>query len=184
MSPRRANKYHPALVVLHWALAWFILASLAFGFLVLAPLANADTRKLDMLQWHMGLGMAILAAMLVRGVVRWRSARPAPAGVGTPASARAAGWAHVAFYGLVVAMVATGYATALGAKLDEIVFARSGAPLPATFDAYPSFVAHGWIASLLAVLIALHVAGALWHWLVRRDGVMRRMGVGGRRVDY
>jgi len=183
MSAGRANKYHPALVVLHWTLAWFILASLAFGFLVLAPLPNTDARKLDMLQWHMGLGMAILAAMGVRALVRWRSARPAPAGVGTPTSARAAGRAHLAFYGLVGAMVATGYATALNAGLDEVVFARSGAPLPPRFDAYPSFVAHGWIATMLAVLIALHVAGALWHALVRRDGVMRRMGLGGRRLE-
>ena len=183
MSDRRANKYHPALVLLHWMLAWFILASLAFGFLVLEKMPNTDPRKLDMLQWHMGLGMAIFAAMLARALVRWRSARPAPAGLGTPASARAAGWAHVAFYVLVFGMVATGYATGLLARLNEIVFARSGAPLPPTFDGYPTFHAHGWIATLLALLIALHVAGALWHWLGRRDGVMRRMGLGRRRVE-
>lgn len=182
MSHRRANKYHPALVLLHWTLAWFIVASLAFGFFVLEPLSNADPRKLDMLQWHMGLGMAIAAAMLMRLVVRWRSARPAPAGVGTPASARAAGIAHVAFYVLVFGMVISGYATGLLARLNDIVWARNGAPLPATFDGYPSFHVHGWIAVLLAALIALHAAGALWHWLVRRDKVMGRMGLGGRRV--
>ena len=131
----------------------------------------------------MGLGMAIFAVMAVRLVVRWRTARPAPAGIGTPASAGAAGWAHVAFYVLVFAMVATGYSTALLARLNESVFARSGAPLPATFDTFPTFVAHGWIAAVLAILIALHVLGASWHWLVRRDGVMRRMGFGGRRVE-
>jgi cytochrome b561 len=183
MSSARANKYHPLLATLHWVLAWFIIASLAFGFFVLVRVPNADPRKLDMLEWHMGLGMAIFATMLVRLVVRWRTARPAPAGLGTQASARAAGWAHVAFYVLVFAMVATGYATGLIAQLNETVFARSGAPLPATFDAYPTFIAHGWIASVLAILIGLHVLGALWHWLVRRDGVMRRMGFGGRRVE-
>jgi len=72
---------------------------------------------------------------------------------------------------------------ALIARLNGTVFARSGAPLPATFDEYPTFVAHGWIASVLAILIGLHVLGALWHWLVRRDGVMRRMGWSGRRVE-
>ena len=179
----RADKYHPVLVLLHWLLAWFIIASLLFGFFVLRTLPNADPRKIDMLQWHMALGMAILAAMLVRLVVRWRTARPAPAGLGTPASARAAGRAHLAFYVLVAGMVASGYATALIAHLNDIVFARNGQPLPPTFDAYPTFHIHGWIAALLAVLIALHVLGALWHWLVRRDGVMRRMGWGGRRVE-
>jgi len=128
-APGRASKYHPALALLHWVLAWFLIASLAFGFLVLARLPNTDPRKLDMLEWHMALGMAILAAMAVRLVVRWRTAKPAPAGLGTPASARAAGWAHLAFYVLVAGMVATGYATGLIAHLNDIVFARSGAPL-------------------------------------------------------
>jgi cytochrome b561 len=179
----RANKYHPALVLLHWLLAWFIIGSLLFGFFVLRTMPNTDPHKIDMLEWHMGLGMAILAAMLVRLVVRWRTAKPAPAGLGTPASARAAGRAHLAFYVLVVGMVASGYATALIAHLNDIVFARNGAPLPPSFDAYPTFHLHGWIAALLAILVTLHAAGALWHWLVRRDGVMRRMGWGGRRVE-
>jgi len=183
MSAARANKYHPALAILHWTLAWFIIASLAFGFLVLAPMPNTDPHKLDMLQWHMGLGMAIFAAMLVRLVVRRRTARPAPAGLGGRASARAAAWAHVAFYLLVFAMVASGYATGLIARLNEIVFARSGAPLPPTFDAYPTFHIHGWIATILATLIGLHALGALWHWLGLRDRVLGRMGFGGRRIE-
>ena len=183
MSAGRASKYHPVLAILHWTLAWFIIASLAFGFFVLAPMANTDPHKLDMLQWHMGLGMAILATMLIRLVVRWRTAKPTPAGVGTPSSARAAGWAHLAFYVLVFGMATSGYATALIAHLNDIVFARSGAPLPATFDAYPTFRLHGWIALVLAILIGLHVLGALWHGLARRDGVMRRMGFGGRRIE-
>jgi len=182
-TPGRASKYHPALAALHWVMAWFIVASLAFGFFVLARVPNADPRKLDMLEWHMGLGMAIFAAMLLRLILRWRTARPAPAGLGTPASARAAGWAQWAFYGLVLGMVVTGYATGLIAHLNDIVFARNGAPLPASFDAYPTFRAHGFIAAVMTSLIALHVLGALWHWLVRRDGVMRRMGFGGRQVD-
>ncbi len=183
MSAGRASKYHPALVALHWVLAFFISASLAFGFLVLQKVPNTEPRKLDMLEWHMGLGMAIFAAMLLRLLVRWRTAKPSPAGLGTPASARAAGWAHLAFYVLVFGMVATGYATGLIARLNDIVFARNGAPLPPSFDAYPTFRAHGVIATVLAILVALHVLGALWHWLARRDGVMRRMGFGSRRID-
>ncbi len=177
MSAGRANKYHPVQAVLHWTLAWFIIASLAFGAFVLVNVPNADPRKLDMLQWHMGLGMAIFAAMLVRLLVRWRTARPAPA------SSRAAGWAHLAFYVLVFGMAISGYATALIARLNEIVFARSGAPLPASFEAFPTFHVHAWIALVLSILIGLHVLAALWHWLARHDGVMRRMGFGGRRVE-
>jgi cytochrome b561 len=55
--------------------------------------------------------------------------------------------------------------------------------LPETFDVFPTFIAHGWIAALLSVLIVLHALGAFWHWLARRDGVMGRMGFGKRRLE-
>ena len=50
---------------------------------------------------------------------------------------------------LVVLMAGTGFATALAAGLPEIVFAGSGAPLPKSFAAYPTFQAHFWFATLL-----------------------------------
>jgi cytochrome b561 len=77
-------------------------------------------------------------------------------------------------------MVATGFATGLAAGLPEIVFAGSGAPLPESFSAYPTWVAHSWLATLLAGFVALHVGAALHHQLVQRDGLLRRMGFGAR----
>ncbi len=37
-------------------------------------------------------------------------------------------------------------------------------------------VLHAIAAKLLMALIVLHVAAALWHHAVRRDGLLRRMG--------
>jgi cytochrome b561 len=37
---------------------------------------------------------------------------------------------------------------------------------------------HAITAKLLMALIVLHVAAALWHQVVRRDGLLRRMGFG------
>ncbi|MFY8102873.1 MAG: cytochrome b/b6 domain-containing protein, partial [Ramlibacter sp.] len=54
-------------------------------------------------------------------------------------------------------------------------------PLPATFDGSWMRVLHAVAAKLLMALIVLHVAAALWHHTVRRDGLLRRMGFGGRR---
>jgi cytochrome b561 len=79
-----------------------------------------------------------------------------------------------------VLMVGTGFATGLAAGLPEIVFAGSGAPLPQSFAAYPSFQAHFWLATLLLGFIILHVGAALHHQFVRRDGLLRRMGFGRR----
>jgi cytochrome b561 len=79
-------------------------------------------------------------------------------------------------------MVSSGYATALLAGLNRIVFQKSGEPLPASFNVYPSFIAHGTIAALLTAFIALHVLAALYHQFVRRDGLFRRMFFGRRVV--
>jgi cytochrome b561 len=169
MTP--ASRYHPLLVALHWLLAILILAARAVGFFGLAAMSNADPAKIAVLRWHMAGGMLILALMLVRFVVRLLTAKPAPAN-------RLASIVHYGFYLLVVLMVGTGFATGLLAGLPEIVFAQSGAPLPESFAAYPTFQAHFWLATLLASLVVLHVVAALYYQLVRRDGLLRRMGFG------
>ena len=60
------------------------------------------------------------------------------------------------------------------------MFAGSGAPLPKSFAAYPTWVAHFWLATLLAGFVALHVGAAFYHQLVQRDGLLQRMGFGAR----
>ena len=167
---KQVSRYHPLLVTLHWLLALLILAALAVGFLGLAAMPNADPAKIAVLRWHMAGGMLILALMIIRFVVRLATAKPAPAN-------RLAPVVHWGFYGLVVLMVGTGFATGLAAGLPEIVFAGSGAPLPASFAGYPTFQAHFWLATLLLALIVLHLGAALYHQLVQRDGLLRRMGL-------
>jgi cytochrome b561 len=174
------TRYHPALVILHWLLAILIIAMLCVGFFVLARMPNTDLGKISVLRVHMALGMAILALMVVRLVVRWRTRKPAPATSGHPALDRLAPVAHYGLYLLVVLMVGSGYATGIIAGLPAIVFGGSGEPLPRSFDAYPPFVAHSWLALLLAALIVVHVLAAFYHQLVRRDGLLRRMALGRR----
>ena len=68
------------------------------------------------------------------------------------------------------------------AGLPAIVFGGSGDPLPPTFKIYPTRVAHGYVAALLAGFIVVHLLAALYHQLVRKDGLFRRMFLG-RRVS-
>jgi cytochrome b561 len=177
---RTVSRYHFALVVLHWALALMILGALAAGFLVLAGMPNTDPAKIGLLRIHMAGGMTILALMLIRLAVRWRTAKPPPAISGHPAPDGLARIVHYGFYLLVFAMVASGYTTAILAGLNRSVFQESGEPLPGDFAAYPSFIVHGLVAALLTGFIALHIAGALYHQLMLKDGLLRRMWFGRR----
>ena len=177
---KQVTRYHPLLVALHWLLAFLIIASLFAGFFLLEQMPNSDPQKIRVLLVHMVIGMGILALMVVRFVIRMLTSHPEPATTGYAFLDRLAPVTHYGFYVLVVLMVATGYATAILAGLNRIVFQGSGEPLPEDFDIYPSFVAHSFFAAILAGFIVLHVLGALYHQFMRRDRLFWRIWFGRR----
>lgn len=174
MTPRR---YHPALVALHWLLAVLLVAALVAGGVVLEDTPNSDPSKVDSLRAHMTLGIAILVLMLVRLAVRLFTRRPAPAVEGPLAAVAAV--THWGLYAAAIGMAASGMALSVAAGLPGIVFGGEGA-LPADFAGFTARVVHGLFANILMLLILLHVAAALWHQVVRRDGLMARMWFGPR----
>jgi cytochrome b561 len=179
----RASRYHPLLVILHWLLALLIIALLIVGYFWLAATPNTDLHKLDVLRLHMAGGMLVLALMVIRFIVRIWTSRPAEATTGYPLFDRIAPITHYGFYVLVLLMVGTGYATGIIAGLPAIVFAGSGDPLPPTFQIYPTRMAHGYLAVLLAGLIVLHVLAAFFHQFVRKDRLLQRMAFGRRVIS-
>jgi len=174
------SRYHRLLVALHWLLAVLIIAMLCAGFFLLAPMPNIDPQKISILLVHMSLGMLILGLTFIRFVVRLSTAKPAAATTGFAALDRAAPAAHYGFYLLVVLMAGSGLATAILAGLNSSVFQKTGEALPASFTAYPTFTAHFYLALILASLIVLHVAAALYHQLALGDHLLRRMWFGRR----
>lgn len=179
MSRGVASRYQPVLVALHWLVALVIIGLLCLGFLVLANMPNSDPKKLDILVWHMSGGMFVLVLMIVRVIIRWRSARPATAVTGSPLLDRLASMAHIGFYVIIFLMIATGWTTGF---LISGVFAPGGGSLPDSFAVFPTFRAHAALATLLAVLIVVHIAAALYHQFVLKDSLFRRMWFGQRTV--
>ena len=47
-------------------------------------------------------------------------------------------------------------------------------------DALPPRAVHGIVAKLLMLAVGLHIAAALYHQFIRRDGLLSRMGFGQR----
>jgi cytochrome b561 len=172
------DRYHPALVVLHWILGLLIVLGLFMGTFSLERLPNSDPSKLDSLRGHIINGAVIGCLMIVRLIIRARTRRPVPAATGMAWADAIGPWTHRALYGLVFAMVASGVALGVSTDLPAIVFGGSEKPLPATFDGSWMRALHAITAKLLMALIVLHVAAALWHQVVRRDGLLRRMGFG------
>jgi cytochrome b561 len=176
---RRVSRYQPLLVVLHWLLALMIPVALAGGALVLVKIPNTDPMKVAALRQHMGGGLLLLVLMLIRLIVRVRTMHPARASTGRAALDGAAWLSHRLLYALVLAQAGSGIYLALQAGLPDVLFGGHGA-LPADFWVFPMRSAHYVISRLVMALIALHVAGALYHTFILRDGLLRRMWFGKR----
>ena len=176
MQPAR---YHTALVALHWLLALLLIVALSMGTFALKTVPNSSPDKIDALRGHMIAGGLILLLTLVRLAVRLKTAHPAPASTGYALLDRLAPATHWALYGLVLLMAGSGVAMSVLAGLPGIVFGGVGS-LPVNFDALPPRAVHGIVAKLLMLFIAMHIAAALYHQFVRRDGLLARMGFGRR----
>ena len=87
--------------------------------------------------------------------------------------------ALVILHWLVLLMAASGIAMSVLAGLPGIVFGGVGS-LPVNFDALPPRMVHGLVAKALFLAIVLHIAAALYDQLIKRDGLLSRMGFGPR----
>jgi cytochrome b561 len=179
VSRALASRDQPVLVALHWLIALLIIGLLCLGFFVLAAMPNSDPRKLDILVWHMAGGIFVLVLMILRSIIRVRSARVPKARTGSPLFDRLASLAHRSLYLIAFLMIASGWATGW---FIRGVFAPNGGSLPRTFAAFPTFQAHAVLAILLSILIAGHIGAALYHQIVLKDGIFRRMWFGERRI--
>lgn len=175
------TKYHPLLVALHWIMAIMILMGLFFGTFVLTSIDNADPEKAQGLGAHMTIGLALGALLVVRLIVRFASQKPPHAQTGNSILDRIGAATHWILYLLVALMVLSGLGTALSAGLFPIAFGGSGDPIPENLAELAPRIAHGLVANLLFLLVALHIAAALYHQFFLRDGLFRRMWFGKRK---
>jgi cytochrome b561 len=182
MTPRAATatslqpeRYDQMAIAAHWLLAVLILLNLALGLymhdLPLSP------QRLKLFNWHKWAGITILALSALRLV--WRLGHPPPPDLPMPAWQRSAAHAvHWAMYGLFFAVPLAGWGYSSAAGFPVVWFGVL--PLP---DWAP--VDRGWAEALkgthkaaaltLALLVLLHVAAALKHHVVDRDGLLHRM---------
>ncbi len=160
--------------LLHWGMAVLILAMLFVG----VAMVSSMTLRPSLLAWHRPIGIALLALAVLRLLHRLYRRTPAlPADL--PAWQRfAARASHVALYALMLAMPLIGWAMVSAAGNPVVLWGDVHLPPIAPHDAgFYSVLrtAHAWLARALLAVILLHVAAALHHAWVRRDGVFRSM---------
>lgn len=148
--------YGAAQIALHWLIAVGVL----FNYIVSDAMGKALHQRLDgqeitvaIAPYHVWAGVALMVLVVVRLVLRVTNGAPArdPGPLGLLAAAM-----HGALYLLIVLVpLAGGLAWFAGIEaLGDV---------------------HALLANVLMIVAGLHAAAGLYHGLVLKDGVMRRM---------
>lgn len=180
-----SSRYHGISIALHWLLA------LALGLIFGVGLYMADLpfspQRLKLYNWHKWAGVVILTLSLIRLLWRLMHRPPAlPRGIEAampPWQVRVYHATHGLLYALffVVPLVGWAYSSAVGFSI--VLFGVL--PLPDFVSADPALAEsikpwHQVTAYALAGLAVLHMAAALKHHWVDRDGLLQRMLPGRR----
>ena len=169
------SHFAPLARLLHWLMALMIIAMLFIG---AGMAASVSERHEWLLNLHKPLGIAILLLVVVRLFVRFSTRQP-PLPAELPAvQVLAAKLSHVLLYALMFILPVVGWAM-ISAAGDPVMLSSS-VQLPSLVGANaPLFAvlrkAHGYLAYLLFLTVLLHLAAALFHGLIRRDGVLQSM---------
>ncbi len=173
-------KYHPVFVLIHWFVAFAMANLLLRGALIMRHIPNNDPAKIDGLRAHMLAGTLVLGLMIVRLVFRRWGKLPERATSHNDHLDRLAWLSHRLLYVLAISQGLSGLYMALQTGLSDVLLFGKGS-LPVDFWAFPVRSAHYAISRLLMAAITLHIIGALYHTLVLKDGLLRRMSFGRRR---
>lgn len=162
--------------LLHWLIVLLVLTQ--FVIAILMPDVGPNTVPGTLINLHFSFGVLILVVMAVRFL--FRLLYPVPLDMpGSPLWERCAARAtHLAFYFILLVGPFLGWASASAHKLPVDVFGIFLLPDVAPEKARWALTAgdvHSYMMWALLALIALHVAAALYHHFLRRDGVLRRM---------
>lgn len=170
-------RYSGTAIALHWLVGVLVLGQLALGWWMLELPKSPPGLRAGWFNAHKSIGLTIGLLMLAR--LWWRARHPAPA---LPASlprwqALAARANHWMLYACLLLMPLTGY---LGSVFSGYPIRYFGVVLPQWGWASPALKelfsgVHYATVWVLMALIGLHVAAALKHLLVNRDGVFARM---------
>jgi len=174
-----SDRYDRTAIALHWLIALLVVAQFAWGWWMQGIPKQPPGARVDAFNLHKSFGLTILALMLLRA--SWRASHAPPALPPMPAwQATLAGITHVLLYAVLFLMPLSGY---FGSVWSGYPVKYFGITLPDWHWKSPALKefasgVHLVTAWVLATAVTLHVAGALKHALVNRDGLLARMGIG------
>ncbi|MCB1510107.1 MAG: cytochrome b [Hyphomicrobiaceae bacterium] len=181
--------YSPFARAMHWLMAALVIFQIAAGLIMTADVPESSvlgriSAALSLYDLHKLLGMLLLLLIFVRIGYRVIAGAPDDEPTLEPWQKEASHFTHAWIYLLLIVLPLVGW---IGISLYPAVVAL-GIKIPAILPpdrkaSVIAFAIHTYAAFVLIALIAMHVGAALYHHVIRKDGVLVRMLPGLRRLD-
>lgn len=165
------KQYSKRTAILHWLIFILIIAAFFLGHEL--DESKDAALKLSMYPAHFLIGDAVLLLVLLRIYFRKKDGEPAPANA-SPLLNKIAAATHVLMNISVIALVISGMATVATSGLIDAL--QTGDPnLIPDFHKVDAKEFHEFFLGVTLLLVAFHVAAALYHQFIVKDNLLRRI---------
>lgn len=172
----KVNKGHSSSIrLLHWSMAFIVISMLCLGS---AMIQSLDTWQMEAVKLHKSFGVLALILVVLRLLNKMISKSP-PLPEDLPKWQKFAAHAtHFSLYTLMLVMPLSGWL--MQSAEGRIVSVFNWITLPQLVEAniklYGLFrEIHGLVSWLFFLMIFMHIGAALYHGLIKRDGVLSSM---------
>ena len=176
LAARPVNRHSLAVRLMHWTTVLAMLAATAAA-LLRDALESPALRSL-LMDIHRQAGLWVLLALVLRLAVRVGRGMADHAGATSPLLRITGLMAHLALYAMLLALPVLGWAVCNAHEVGVKLLGVIALPALVAPDADLADNLTDWhviAAWAMLALVVLHVAAALWHHFIRRDGVLLAM---------
>lgn len=165
------KQYSKRTAIIHWLIFVLIIAAFFLGHEL--DESKDAALKLKMYPAHLLIGNAVLLLVLLRIYFRKKDGEPAPANA-NPLLNKIAAATHVLMNISVIALVISGMATVATSGLINALKAGNPTLIP-DFDKVDAKEFHELFLGVTLLLVAFHIAAALYHQFIVKDNLLRRI---------
>lgn len=167
------KQYSVRTSLVHWLVFLLVITGFYFGYQL--DESKDAAQKLSLFPLHFLIGDAVLLLILVRIYFRKKDGEPAPANA-NPLLNKVAALTHVALNLSLIAVAVSGMITAATSGVLAAIQKNDPMLVP-DFSKIEAKEFHELFIGILVLLVVFHVAAALYHQLIVKDNLMRRIMV-------
>lgn len=168
------TQYSTRMVLIHWLTLALLVAAWFLGE-ELADATDASSATIAGYLVHAAVGGSILLLTIAR--LLFRGADGTPPAIGQTAMDKVAKGIHHMLYTVLFLLPVSGFMTVVSSGTGRALLSGDASLLPKDggYDKVWAHEVHEVLVTVLIVLVAVHVLGAIKHQFIMKDGLMERM---------